>query len=469
MYNNHEKDRKMDTVVRLEALRFKNLKNVKNGELYFGERKTLERGEYPEDGKLSSVLGIYGQNGSGKTTVLNALRLIQNVLGGSFINPVFSDFVNVNETRFSVGADFFLKTASGDYYVYYDIDILKNENRTLDVVNEKFSYFKYGEGKKKNNIYEFTAPDKIKESFSDKLTPKNRAIYQYLSSIETSGLNNGGFAYSSIFNQRTLKILADVDNGLNEFLPIVLCLSNYANNNLAIYDINYFNENDNVGIRFRFKDEIQGRNTVGDIFVPFTQYALDNAAFVVFEKVIGKINKVIPSIIPDFAISIVKINDKKVQSLTNKVQFIMTSKRGNGKPIPLIYESNGIKKIISILSGLIDAYSHEGTLMAIDEIDSGIFEYLLGEIVYAFDNFGKGQLVFTSHNMRVLEKVNYKNIFFTTTDHDNAFVQLTNVRDSNNLRDMYYRYIANGYEKNIKLYDMVKTEELIGSLFVDEE
>ena len=35
----------MDTIVRLEALRFQNLKNVNNGELFFNERKKLERGE----------------------------------------------------------------------------------------------------------------------------------------------------------------------------------------------------------------------------------------------------------------------------------------------------------------------------------------------------------------------------------------------------------------------------------------
>ncbi len=459
----------MDTIVRLEALRFQNLKNVNNGELFFSERKKLERGEYDEEERLSSVLGIYGQNGSGKTTALNALRLIQNLLSGSFINLVFSDFVNVNETKLSVGADFFIKTNKENYYVYYDIDILKNGNRTLDVVNERLSYFKYGDDKRKNNLYEFSSPDRIKDSFSEKLNQKDRAIYQYLSSIETSGLKNNGFAFSSIFNQKMLKIIFDNSGNLNEFASIVSALSNFAKNNLAIYSINYFNENENVGIRFRVKDEIGGANAVGDIFVPFTPYALDSAAFAVFEKIIDKINKVMPSIIPGYAISIIRTNNQQVQKITNKVEFIMTSKRGNSKPIALLYESNGIKKIISILSGLIDAYSHEGTLMAIDEIDSGIFEYLLGEIVYSFDNFGKGQLMFTSHNMRVLEKVNYRNIFFTTTNHNKAFVQLTNIRDSNNLRDMYYRYIANGYEEDTKLYDMVKTEELVGSLFVDGE
>ena len=108
------------------------------------------------------------------------------------------------------------------------------------------------------------------------------------------------------------------------------------------------------------------------------------------------------------------------------VSFVIAGKK-NGHVIPLIHESNGIKKIISILSGLIEAYSNEGCLIAIDEIDSGVFEYLLGELIYAFDNFSNGQLMFTSHNLRILEKINYKSIFFTATNPKEVFIQLSKI------------------------------------------
>ena len=64
------------------------------------------------------------------------------------------------------------------------------------------------------------------------------------------------------------------------------------------------------------------------------------------------------------------------------------------------------------------------------------------------------------------EKINYKNIFFTTTDKTNTFIQLSQIRESNNLRNMYYKYIANGYKNDMKLYDMVKTEELANSMYM---
>ena len=52
--------------------------------------------------------------------------------------------------------------------------------------------------------------------------------------------------------------------------------------------------------------------------------------------------------------------------------FELLSVRENVK-IPLKYESDGIKKIISILSALIAMYNNENICIVIDEMDSGIF------------------------------------------------------------------------------------------------
>ena len=39
----------------------------------------------------------------------------------------------------------------------------------------------------------------------------------------------------------------------------------------------------------------------------------------------------------------------------------------------------------------------------VDELDSGIYEYLLGECLEVMQDKAKGQLIFTSHNLRPLE------------------------------------------------------------------
>ncbi len=57
-----------NTIVRIESIQIKNFKNVKSGYLNFNNTKKSYR---------SSVLGLYGQNGSGKTAVIDALALLK--------------------------------------------------------------------------------------------------------------------------------------------------------------------------------------------------------------------------------------------------------------------------------------------------------------------------------------------------------------------------------------------------------
>ena len=63
--------------------------------------------------------------------------------------------------------------------------------------------------------------------------------------------------------------------------------------------------------------------------------------------------------------------------------------KGQRKKIPC----ETLKKIISILSALIAMYNNEQILLAVDELDAGVFEYLLGEILDVIKDNCKGQLI----------------------------------------------------------------------------
>ena len=90
--------------------------------------------------------------------------------------------------------------------------------------------------------------------------------------------------------------------------------------------------------------------------------------------------------------------------------------------------------------------------MAIDKVDSGIFEYLLGEILEILSTEIKGQLIFTSHNLRILEKIDNNNIIFSTTNPNNRYITFKYVKPLNNLRDMYIRELVIQEQKE-KLYE----------------
>lgn len=141
-----------------------------------------------------------------------------------------------------------------------------------------------------------------------------------------------------------------------------------------------------------------------------------------------------------------------------KIKVELVSVRGENK-VPLRYESDGIKKILSILSAMISMYNKSNICLVVDELDAGIFEYLLGEILNVLQENARGQFIFTSHNLRALEKLNKESIIFTTTNPKNRYIKLANVKSNNNLRDFYLRVISLGGQKE-DVYEETNTYEI---------
>ena len=162
-------------------------------------------------------------------------------------------------------------------------------------------------------------------------------------------------------------------------------------------------------------------------------------------------NLVLQELVPGLTIGITELGTQLQESGVQTCSIQLTSLK-NQKSIPLQYESEGIKKIISILHLLIGVYNKSSLTVAIDELDSGVFEYLLGELLRIIAEKGKGQLIFTSHNLRPLETLDRGFIAFTTTNPENRYIRLINVKNNHNLRDFYYRDIMLG-EQNEPIYE----------------
>ena len=115
--------------------------------------------------------------------------------------------------------------------------------------------------------------------------------------------------------------------------------------------------------------------------------------------------------------------------------------------------------VISILQLLIVVYNNDSITVAVDELDSGVFEYLLGELLRIISEKGKGQLIFTSHNLRPLETLDKGFIAFTTTNKENRYIRMSNIKTNNNLRDFYYRDIVLG-EQDEPVYEPTNNYEI---------
>jgi len=210
-------------------------------------------------------------------------------------------------------------------------------------------------------------------------------------------------------------------------------------------------------LSFRYRDSTA--EMIGNLVFPLEVPAsIPNEAVEPVKKIIDNMNIVLRQLVPGLTIGVVDLGPV-VSKEGNFGRLVQLMSLKNGREIPFRYESSGIKKIVSILQLLIIVYNNPSITVAIDEMDSGIFEYLLGELLNIISEKGKGQLIFTSHNLRPLETIDKGFIAFTTTNPKNRYIRFTNVKGNNNLRDFYYRDIVLG-EQNEEVYNPTNNFEI---------
>ena len=208
-----------------------------------------------------------------------------------------------------------------------------------------------------------------------------------------------------------------------------------------------------------FKYEDKNIGAIGTVMLPLeTPVVIPQKMLGVVDKIIQNMNIVLRQIIPGLSIGIKNLGTQILDGDQMGIRIQLMSRK-NSKEIALKYESEGIKKIVSILQLLIVVYNQSSITVAVDELDAGVFEYLLGELLRIISEKGKGQLIFTSHNLRPLETLDKGFIAFTTVNPKNRYIRFNNVKENNNLRDFYYRDIMLG-EQNEMIYEPTNNAEI---------
>lgn len=82
--------------------------------------------------------------------------------------------------------------------------------------------------------------------------------------------------------------------------------------------------------------------------------------------------------------------------------------------IPSVRESFGTRKLVQMFHTLIGCAS--GQVAFIDEIDSGIHDKLIQDLLPQVFNDINGQLIITTHNTGILRKISPKNVFVIDVD-----------------------------------------------------
>ncbi|WP_455537630.1 AAA family ATPase [Terrisporobacter sp.] len=470
-------------IIKLKSVELENFKNTKYGKLEFKEHKS--------SGKISNILGIYGQNGSGKTSVINSLYLLKMAISGQSLNPSFCNLISCDENFAGLNFEFRINDKQGDYKVFYKFEMRKiyrngtfdetmnfmqppttydfngnsynNRDIAVEIFREKLSYSKFEDNQWRKSItivdynmddndYTFRPIKNYKEAANSTEKKVGFGVAKGLSKENST---------SFIFSPKTFSLLLKsfVKNS-TENCKIITLIRNFALFNIFVIQNDEFGAiSSNKMIPLSFMLENKNVNMRGNIGLNLFDISLiDINKLETVKKILEQINVVLNTLIPKLKIEIKNYGKETLDNARDAFKVELLSVKNNRK-IPLKYESEGIKKIVSILSVLIGMYNNENILVAVDELDAGIFEYLLGEILEILSKSAKGQLIFTSHNLRALEKLNKELVIFTTTNENNRYISLSNAKVSSNLRDFYYRGIMLGGHKE-ELYDETNKYEI---------
>ena len=233
------------------------------------------------------------------------------------------------------------------------------------------------------------------------------------------------------FPKKAQDVFAKAEDDVAKIFRFSSILQNYGIYDLAVIENEYYAllalNLDMIPVNIGWSDSVRSR--ISGIMLRLTDInVVAKEIYPYVANTIKQINIVMQALIPEIQLEIYNAFDKLMENGKDGIQFEIITLRG-GARIPLLYESAGIKKLISICSNLVACYNRESYCLVVDELDSGIYEYLLGECLEAMQEKAKGQLIFTSHNLRPLEILENEFLIYTTVNPENRYIKSAYIKN----------------------------------------
>lgn len=451
-------------IVKIRRVEIENFKNVKRGMI------TMPSALNAEAAERGDILGIYGQNGSGKTAVVDALNVVRMLMCGRALQDDMRHLIMYGESICRISVEFEITPKDAEKFrASYAVEISRaaadakvnqasdrESKRDVEITREvlRAPYGIGGIGRMAKYI-EYTsdeskpvfAPDNrlkklIKNMSQGKSEGENDAILEIKLTRAIAKHNGESF----IFGERAIhKILECLENDTGKYAIMALRL--FALSNMTVISgIVALLSSSNIMFRIPMRESGGIYSLPIEIDKP-TVVSTDE-----YERMkvpMKSMNMVLSALVPGLQIAIRDLGKETMEGGSEGHRIELMSRRqiadGKTAEVPLKYESNGIVKIAFLLSEIMAVCSDPAACLIVDEFDSSVNEYLLGELLSAMSDVARGQMIFTAHNLRPLEMLDYRSVIFSTSNADDRYKRLSK-KANNNLRSMYIREAAIGGE-----------------------
>ena len=412
-------------------------------------------------------ISIYGENGSGKSNFVSAIDFLAKSIDSFILSANTEKLAEMYQEKD-------LPSEIMDMVInIFDFDKLRNdclmiecdEDTTIEYGFEKdghegyyiisfksgFSYEKlyYYTGKQRGVLFEIkNEKDSLNVSFSSKLFKNKKAEAEIREEISKYW---GKHSLLSIFNKE-----------LREKNP------NYVRESFLEYVFDFIHQIDDLTIS-KAPGSPYGIDQESQKSVNILKSLKDGK---VKKDKIDILNRT-ETILRDFftqAYADIKdvFYDRKENNdvITYKL-YVKKMIGGKIRTLEFSKESAGTKHILDIIRSLLGAFC--GSTVIFDEIDNGIHDLLLKNIIESMIDSITGQLIITTHNTYLLETVDIKAIYVINVDYlGNKEVvcldRFPRIQGNNNPRLMYLRGLFGGVPISENLdYDAIISELAINA------
>ena len=417
----------------------KNFKSLKDIEFNLNKTKT----------KTNQFISIYGENGSGKTNIVELFKLLQqstmsratdiamNKMPKEFwkiqeemsdqlpteIRQIFQLSFNLKEYRMldeeeatEIEYGFKINNKDGFYYIKFNDEIIEEK---LYYMAEKQRAYLFQINKENNKIV--------------KNLNKNIFINEKYNEELIDGIDKywGKYTFLSLLSFETIEKNKDyIDNNISKNIievidRIWLMTVHVDKGALKIIPDGF--------VKVRKLNNIQKGIVKKDKLSEIKKY--ENVLNIFFTQAYADIKEVK-----------YEINEKE-----DRIHYELYFNKkigGQIKSIPSRLESDGTRRILNQFDTIIGSLL--GETVIIDEIDNGIHDVLMKNIIMSIKDEITGQLIITTHNTLLLEILPKENIYILSTDRNgnktiNSIKEYgIKIQKNNNARDLYFKGVFGG-------------------------
>lgn len=420
----------------IKAKNFKSLKNIE-----FNLNRTKH--------ETNKFIAIYGENGSGKTNLVELFKFLQqltvsrlidvklNMLPKAFFDlkekmidstpidmqPIWQLSLNLEEYRMINEKDdteieygFKINNKEGFYSIKFNTEIVE-EKLYYFVNKQKGYYFKLSKNDK-NIVKELNKNIFMNEKYNEELKDnieKYWGKYSFLSLLVFEEKEKNKEYVNNNISTKLFEIT-------NKLMTMTIHVNKWY---LKFMPDNYMKKT----VLADLKSGTISKNKINEI----EKY--ENILNIFFSQAYADIK------------SVKYVIEEKDDKIKYKLYFNKMI-GGNLKAIPIEFESEGTKKIIEEFNSLIGAIM--GETVVIDEIDNGIHDLLMKNIILSIKDEITGQLIITTHNTLLLEILPKECIYILSTDYEGN-KNINSIREygitiqkNHNARDLYFKGMFGG-------------------------